>query len=173
MDLIYYNGEHSVDIGSNNTWTTYHLIPTSKPTVSVPKPRRVTVEIPGADGVLDLSTALTGRILWERRTGSWQFLIEPGYNFFSIVSILLRDLAEFNNAGEQTVILRDYRNAAYTGRIFVDDAKCDQKNNVVVLSYDLSPYVTSSVDGQWKWDPFNFTMSKINEDGTVSNISNM
>ena len=53
---------HSITIGTKNTWDDWHLIPKSRPLVNPPSVKTNVVDIPGGDGALDLSTALSGRL---------------------------------------------------------------------------------------------------------------
>ena len=61
---------HSITLGTKNTWDDWHLIPTSRPVVNPPSVKTNMIEIPGGDGVLDLTTALAGRVLYKNRTGA-------------------------------------------------------------------------------------------------------
>ena len=70
---------HSITIGEKNTWDDWHLIPTSRPLFSAPKVKENIIDIPGADGSLDLTIALTGRPTYENRIGSWTFAVQNGF----------------------------------------------------------------------------------------------
>ena len=89
----YYTEEHSISFGNvkavteggktydtfeviANTWTDWHLIPSSRPSVVPPTIVTKYVEIPGADGVLDLSNFLTGRPTYGQRQGSFSFVVD-------------------------------------------------------------------------------------------------
>ena len=61
---------HSITLGTKNTWDDCYLIPTSRPVVNPPSVKTNMIEIPGGDGVLDLTTALAGRVLYKNRTGA-------------------------------------------------------------------------------------------------------
>ena len=52
---------HSITIGDKNTWDDWHLIPTTRPLFAPPGVKKNIVSIPGGDGSLDLTEALTGR----------------------------------------------------------------------------------------------------------------
>ena len=58
--------------GKHSYWE-YGLITASAPVVSPPKPKTKIVEIPGADGALDLTESLTGEVHYEMRTITCKF----------------------------------------------------------------------------------------------------
>ena len=74
---------YSINIGAYksagyyNTWTDFHLFPTSRPLVNPPEVRFKTVEIPGMNGVLDLTDALSDGTepAYGTRKGSWEFIV--------------------------------------------------------------------------------------------------
>ena len=70
---------HSITIGDKNTWDDWHLIPTTRPLFNPPTVKTNIIDIPGGDGVLDLTTALAGRPTYNNRTGSWTFIVQNGF----------------------------------------------------------------------------------------------
>ena len=58
-----------------DTWYDWNLIPVSRPVISPPECKTHYVDVPGSNGKLDLSTALTGYPLYENRTGSIEFIV--------------------------------------------------------------------------------------------------
>ena len=64
---------HSITFGSKNTWEDWHLVPTSRPLFLPPKQKKSITDIPGGDGVLDMSEALTGYPVFNNREGSFEF----------------------------------------------------------------------------------------------------
>ena len=70
---------HSITFRDNNgnevnTWDDWHLIPSTRPLVNLPSVRTKNVEIPGANGSVDLTEILSGEPLYGDRTGSFDFL---------------------------------------------------------------------------------------------------
>lgn len=84
---IWYDGSHAISFyqygTSNNpvgalighTWKDWSLIPTSRPLISPSEPKNSTIEINGADGVIDASESLTKWPLYNNRTGQWTFFV--------------------------------------------------------------------------------------------------
>ena len=126
-----------------NTWDTYHLIPVSRPVVTTPKPKFNFVTIPGADGVLDFSEALDGKIHFEQRTGSWEFYVAheeiENYDWISLWSQLLADL----HGNEFAISLSGEESETpmyYFGRVWLNEWRSDPSHSKVVIDYNLSPY---------------------------------
>lgn len=58
---------------SKHTLTDYGMYLASRPEIDPPKPKTVYVDIPGADGKLDLTEAVTGEVAYENRTVRFEF----------------------------------------------------------------------------------------------------
>ena len=67
---------HSLIIDGKNTYDDFGLIPTSRPIINPSSPRYSYIEVPGMSGVLDVSDSLTGKMSYENRTGSIEFLVQ-------------------------------------------------------------------------------------------------
>lgn len=53
----------------------WRLVPASRPLFNPPAQKVKTLDIPGGDGVIDLSQALTGYPVYQNRTGSIEFIV--------------------------------------------------------------------------------------------------
>ena len=75
---MYFSLTFGVSPDSKNTWDDWGLIPATPPTVPPPEPNLNLVEIPGRrQGPIDLSKYPTGKLTYQRISGSWNFLFEP------------------------------------------------------------------------------------------------
>ena len=81
-----YNGEHSIDFlvddenhSKVNTWTDWYLVPKTRPVVNPPGLKSNIVDIPGANGSVDLTTALNGYPLYSDRSGQFEFILDNKY----------------------------------------------------------------------------------------------
>lgn len=68
---------HSISFNGMNTWSRWHLFPTSRPYVAPPEPKLKMEEVTGMTGVLDYSNVLTEDIKYKNRSGSWEFIALP------------------------------------------------------------------------------------------------
>lgn len=146
---------HSITFGGKNTWDDWHLVPTTRPVFNPPKPKYKTLDIPGGDGLLDVSELLTGYPVYENRTGSFEFLVVNGYNEWFIA---YSNIMDYLHGQKLRAVLDDDPDYFYEGRYSVNQWKSDKHYSLITIDYSVSPYkqsVLSSTD-EWLWDPFNF-----------------
>ena len=160
---------HSINIGvtevnsstgekewtGKNTWDDWHLVPTSRPLVSAPQVKTSFIDLPGADGSLDMTTALAGRPTYNRRSGSWEFLVMNDYFDWTV---LYSEIMLYLQGKEFEVILEDDPGYYYIGRLAVNQWRSDPNWSKIVINYNFDPYKrdVSGFGDNWLWDPFNF-----------------
>lgn len=159
---------HSIIFGDKNTWADWYLIPSSRPVFNPPEPKTKYVEVPGANWHLDMSTALTGEMLYNGRTGTLEFIVDNGalsnYNheaWFELYSSIL----EYLHGQLLRATLEDDPAYYYEGRFSVNEWKSDPHNSKIAIDYNVSPYkyeAFSSLE-DWEWDTFNFESGIIRE----------
>jgi hypothetical protein len=136
-----------------NTWVTWGIVPTERPEIAPPEPQINVVDIPG--GVpLDLTEAITGRVEYGQREGSWNFIFHsrrPDDVRTAYQSII-------NNLHGQRVAVRLSQRPDwyYTGRCQVGQLVPGGRggNSGLEISYTLDPYrLFCGQAGNWLWDP--------------------
>lgn len=149
--------EHSVIIGGYDLYEKWSLIPTSRPVIAAPKIKSYTIDIPGADGKIDVSDQPSGYPVFNNRTGSLEFIVEDQkhpwtYIHDSIINTI--------HGREMKLYLADDPGWYYTGRFFFNAWRSEKDWSRVVIDYDLDPYkysdTLSTAADDWLWDPFNF-----------------
>ena len=146
---------HSITFGEKNTWDDWHLVPTSRPVFNPPAQKVKTIDIPGGDGVIDLSQALTGYPVYQNRTGSIEFIV---MNDFKPWHMAYSDIMDYLHGQSMKAVLEDDPEYFYEGRFTVNAWKSEKNWSHIVIDYDVGPYkwsALSSID-DWLWDPFNF-----------------
>lgn len=108
---------HSITIGDKNTWDDWKLVATSRPLVNPPALKKKYVDVPGASGALDFSTALTGYPVYENRTGSWTFYVMNGYEEWQI---RYSEIMEYLHGQAMKCFLEDDPGYFYEGRFEVN-----------------------------------------------------
>ena len=160
----YVNGKH--------TWDDWHLIPSSRPVVSPPSPAVKTLTIPGKNGVLDISTLLTGEMTYQNRTGSWDFIVD--HNTKSWESVY-HEILGYLHGQTYVCVLEDDPAFYYEGRFSIGAPKNENGYSVVPINYDLYPFKrTIQLSSEpWVWDPFNFDIGVTNDlnGGPVSRVT--
>lgn len=136
---------HSITIGNMNTWTNWHLIPASRPLVSSPAVNKKMVEVPGRNGLLDLTEALTGTPTYGNRTGSWEFYVMHDYwgNWVLCYSAIMNYL----HGKTFRVVLEDDPDHYYEGRLSVQNWNSPKDYSRIIIEYELGPYRTHSSTG--------------------------
>lgn len=168
---------HSLIIGKDskwyNTWDDWYLIPSSRPLITPPVPKTKFVDVPGRDGVIDLSELINAYTVYGNRSGNLEFFVVnrnmdtfysdltpeqrdnfswSWYNAYSTIMSLLQ-----GRSGLKMILLDDL-NFYYEGRVSVNSWKSSENWSSIVLDYNVSPWkkrLNTSLD-PWLWDPFNF-----------------
>lgn len=156
---------HSITIGDKNTWDDWHLVPLSRPFFSPPIPKTNFVDIPGGDGSIDLSTALSGRTVYENRTGTIEFMIVNGYKEWFI---LYSEIMNYLQGRKLRAVLEDDPGFYYEGRFWLKTWKSGEHYSSITMEYNVSPYKRSvNTNEDWIWDTFNF------ENGIIYSYTNL
>lgn len=135
---------HSVTFGSKNTWDDWHLVPSSRPVFNPPTVKTKTLEIPGGNGVIDLSEALTGYPLYDNRTGSMEFIVVN--DFYEPVKThrewheVYSDIMNYLHGQRLSAYLEDDEEYYYEGRFAVNEWKSDKNYSTITIEYDVGPY---------------------------------
>lgn len=143
--------------GGYHSWYSLRLVPASRPFVNPPQQKTSTLEIPGANGIIDLSNVPLGFATFQNRTGSWEFHIAHDVNNMTWEEAY-QDLLFKLHGKQMAVILTDDPSYFYTGRIYINAYKSDKMNSTITINYDLYPYkrMIWTTLGDWLWDPFDF-----------------
>lgn len=157
---------HSITIGDKNTWSDWHLIPASRPLVNPPPVKTNMIEIPGADGTLDLTESMAGRATFGDRTGSWTFYVDNDHGEWSDI---YSDIMAYLHGKQLTCYLEDDPLFYYEGRFSVNQWMSESWNSKIVINYEVGPYKLYSLDtgDRWLWDPFSF------ETGVIRSFRNL
>ena len=121
-----------------NTWADWHLIPTTRPVLPQPSPTFTYVDIPGADGSMDLTDYLIGRPTFSDRSGSFEFYVDHRVSLDW--ATVRASLAEFFNGKVMKMYLEDDPNYYYIGRFFFRGWTPDQSYSRVTIEYRVKPY---------------------------------
>lgn len=144
---------------ATNTLKDWFLVPLGRPVINPPMQKRSTIDIPGANGILDLSNSLTHYPVFENRTGQLTFAVlndVPRHDWLTIYT----KITKFLQGNEVKFFLEDDKKWFYEGQVWVDnwDSRSDGTWSEVTFGYDVQPYrraILASIDN-WLWDPFNF-----------------
>lgn len=161
-----YNGEHSVIFGDKHSWKDWHLVPSTRPVFNPPPVKTNYIDIPGSNGVLDLTEVLTGYPLYENRQGSIEFIVANNYGRWSE---RYTEIMAYLHGKKLQARLVDDQYWMYEGRFNVNEWKSDPNYSLITIDYDVYPFKrepNSSLE-KWKWDPFSFV------DGVIRNYASI
>ncbi len=132
---------HSVNFGSKNSYSDWHLVPDSRPVIAMPEVKTNYIEVPGASGTLDMSESLTGYPVYNDRSGSMKFHVLNDYQEWQV---LHQEIANYLHGKTIDISLEDDPNYYYTGRVVM--AEWISNNNAstpwsdITFNYTLEPY---------------------------------
>lgn len=139
-----------VKFGNYHSYDDFALILSQK-TIGTPSPKVEEIDIPGGDGVLDL-TDFFGEVKYNNRPLSFEYsTIVPQAEFMDLFSRVQNAL----HGQKMNIILDDDPEWYYVGRITVSEWKADRNIGQLTIDADCEPYkikvdetvVTSVVDG--------------------------
>ena len=147
MRGVFFDDKHSFDY--------YKMILNSK-SIPLPTPKTKKIDIPGANGSLDLSTALTGgEIKYENRDIKLIFtLLSGSAERETIKSKIANELH-----GRVKKLVFDVDDGYYyIGRCTMSEFTDQKSTAKITISVDAEPYKYNlySTTEDWKWDTFNF-----------------
>lgn len=123
--------------------------------LGTPSVRKSTVTIPGRNGALDLTEAITGFPVYDNATHKLTFDFKDGT--YSTWLSKASDIRGKLHGRRLPVIFGD-DGYYYDARVIVDSSKLNQHYSQIVVTLDAEPYKLArktSLD-DWEWDSFNF-----------------
>ena len=127
-----------ITFGSLHSFNNLHLILSQK-TIGTPSPKREVIDVPGGDGVLDL-TEFFGAVKYNNRQLSFEFsTMVPQSQFMSLFSEVQNAL----HGKKMRIILDDDPEWFYMGRISVSEWKADRNIGKLTIDCDCEPYKQS------------------------------
>ena len=147
---------HSITFGEKNTWDDWHLIPTSRPVFSPPKPDIRLLNIPGKSGSLDVSELMGGQVVYADRTGSFEFFVD--HEYWESWIDAFQTISNYLHGNRMKAVLEDDPTYYYEGRFSVNEWRSSQYRSSIVISYTVGPYKlrTQDIGDAWLWDSFFF-----------------
>lgn len=158
--LIDYDGSHSItfydyraitttddaSISSHtyNTWTSWHLVPATPPTIKPYEYEVSIASVPGSNRVVDLSEALVGKILHGRHSGEWDFIMDTEREKktpWDLFYIIRSDI----HGKFLAVVLDDAPGHTFTGRIYINDLDIGSQYAKIKIGYDLGSRGSSKI----------------------------
>ena len=130
---------------SKNTFDDWHMIPSERPVIAPPEVKENYVDIPGADGFLDLTEAISSRPVYGPREGTLDFMIQTA-GIQTSWATLYSEIMTFLHGKSGKLVLEDDPGYYYEGRFKVNPWKSEESWSTIAIDYKLSPYKTNSTN---------------------------
>lgn len=134
-----------IRFGSIHTYDDWKLLLAQKQ-IGLPEVKTTTVEVPGVDGILDLTEALTGSVCYGNRELSFTFIALDALSGMTWAELLTRISAAIHGK-KMDIVLDDDPEWKYTGRVTIDSFETSRAKRTVVIKCDCDPYKTRLTDG--------------------------
>ena len=129
----FYNNTYRINT-PKFTWTDFHLIPESRPSISIPKANYTIAQIPNSNNRVNITDYMPGGQTFESRTGEWRFYID--HDQWPSWTSSHYDLDEYFNGSKMLVLLNN-QNDIYEGRIILSSYEVNDNYSRVSIEYDL------------------------------------
>ena len=140
-----------IKFGNYHSYNDFSLILSQK-TISAPSPKVESIEIPGGDGVLDL-TDFFGEVKYNNRELTFEFSsIVPQADFLTLFSRIQNAI----HGQKMQIVLDDDPEWYYIGRVTVPEWKTEKNIGKLTIECDCEPYkvkiaetvISKAVDGE-------------------------
>ena len=108
----------------------------TKADIPLPAPKTSTVDIKGADGVLDLSEVLTGDVLYNNRTIKLIFEMLNDNDYYGLIT----EISNYLHGQKIKFTLNNDEDYYYIGRATINQWECVKRKGTIVISVDCEPY---------------------------------
>ena len=126
------------DVIFNNEKSAYDdwNIVLTKAEIPLPTPKTSIVDIKGADGVIDLTEALTGDVQYNNRPIKLTFEMMDDIDYSTLIS----DISNYLHGKVVTVTLSNDDDYYYRGRATINQWECVKRKGKIVIQIDSEPY---------------------------------
>lgn len=135
-----------IDGVTKNTYDDWNFTPSERPVIAPPEVKTNTVDLPGANGFLDLTEVLTGAVTYGPRVGTLEFMID-NFKQFGTWAEAYSTVLDFLHGKAGRLILDDDSNYYYEGRFTVSPWKSEESWSTISIDYNLKPYKTHNQSG--------------------------
>lgn len=146
-----------------HSWDTWGMGWLEPYTIDYPIAKTHTIDIPGADGVMDLTEALNGYVHYDNRKIELNFSC-PDKDYFEYEK-LRQEVAKILHGRKCKIILDNDEKYYYEGRLSINFEKSSKAESTLTITGDMDPYkyeLYSSI-GEWLWDTFDFETDDIRD----------
>ena len=126
-----------VHFGNYHSYVDFSLILSSK-TIEAPEPKTESVEVPGSDGIIDLSDYF-GEIKYKNRSLTFEFTAAPQIKLKDFLTLFSK-IQNAIHGKRLKIVLDDDPDFYYIGRVSVNEWKTDKNIGKITVECDCEPY---------------------------------
>lgn len=131
-----------VKFDDKHSYIHWGLMLKSRPVISPPTPKTKYVDVPGADGAIDMTDALTGYTQYQNRKISFEFILMAGReNWPAIYS----DIMDTLHGRKVKITFDDDPDYYYTGRVTVGKWDAAKVTAIITMSAEVEPFKTETL----------------------------
>lgn len=138
---------HSIWFGTTNSYEDLGLVPSSRPLVNPPELKERIIDIPGADGEINLTRAINGYNSYKNRTGSWEFIVLNPWDYQfpkrlgnSPWNARYNEILSLLHGKYMPIFFEDDMDYMYIGYTKVASWTTNNDWSTVTIDYSLEPY---------------------------------
>ena len=174
---LWYNATHSVSFirtingveVRKNSWSDWHAVPSSRPHPQPPEPKTNYVDIPGANGSIDMSEAVAGHILYQNVKGDIELILRNGYTNSThpewndkLWHQVYNDMLDFLHGKVCKIVFEDLVNPEthmgwyWEGRTTVSSITSEKMYTKIKIDYNAYPFpIARNCSNDPAIDPYN------------------
>ncbi|MGM9630366.1 hypothetical protein [Butyricicoccus sp.] len=123
--------------GEKHTYDDWGLVLSKNPIPPQPSVKTSLLEVPGGNGFVNLSAALTGDVTYSCREEAFSFTcVAPPEQWAEIYS----EISNYLHGQEMQIVLDDDPDVYYTGLFELDEFESDKRIGEIVIKYTLNPF---------------------------------
>jgi hypothetical protein len=120
---------------SKRTWTDWSMVSEEPVAVEPPQVKTNYVQVPGANGSIDLTNAVAGHVLYDNVEGNIQFVVttaDPISTYYTVMQFL---------HGMRGTMTPADGGGTFTGRFSVDGYSVSDGQFKITIGYNVIPYI--------------------------------
>lgn len=123
--------------GEKHTYDDWGLVLSKNPIPPQPTVNTSLLEVPGGNGFVNLSAALTGDVTYSTREGEFTFTCTDRPDQWAEI---YSEISNYLHGQEMQIVLDDDPDVYYTGVLKVDPFESNERAGEIVIKYTLNPF---------------------------------
>lgn len=148
--------------GDKHSYRDWGLVLASRPKISPPTPKTVYIDIPSANGKIDLTESLTGDVSYDNRIIFLEFSIVQDRSEWSR---MYSEILDYMQGKKIEIVLDEDSYFYYIGRVTVGEWEAEKASSLLTIEVDAEPFKLEKIGSleDWEWDDFDFEIGIIRE----------